>query len=100
MQDEGLARLARDWEHIPLRNYPPYVDDTHLARDLDLTGRASLLHLLSTANTPAGLATLQGWITTPADVTTARTRQGGVRELAGATDFRDALALAARLMGN
>src|SRR5579875_1315489 len=100
MQAEGLARLARDWEHIPLRPYPPSDDTSHLARDLDLTGRASLLHLLSTANTPAGLATLQSWITAPSPIATAQARQGAAREPPGATDFRDALTLAARLMGN
>jgi hypothetical protein len=99
VQDDGLARLRRDWDHMPLPPYPPTADTLHLARDLDLTGRASLLHLLGTARTPVGLATLQRWIVQPSDRPVARDRQGMIRELAGQTNFRDALAVAAREMG-
>ncbi len=99
MQDEALARLRRDWAQLPLPPYPPATDATGLARDLDLTGRASLLHLLGTARTPAGLATLQGWLLAPAPVAVAQARQGMIRALADLPDFRDALALGARLMG-
>lgn len=99
LQDDGLARLRRDWDHMPLPPYPPVDDTLHLARDLDLTGRASLLHLLGTVRTPVGIATLQRWIVQPAPRTTAQERQGMIRELAGQTNFRDALAVAAREMG-
>lgn len=100
MHEEALARLARDWSQLPLPRYPALDDPTHVARDLDLAGHASLLHLLGTARTPVGLATLQDWVLSPASVATARTRQGQVRELAALTDFRDALTLGGRLMGD
>jgi hypothetical protein len=100
MQAEAQARLSRDWAQMPLPRYPEANDPTHIARDLDLVGHASLLHLLGTARTPVGLATLQGWVLRPATVATAHTRQGQVRELAARPDFRDALAVEGRLMGD
>jgi hypothetical protein len=99
MQDEAQARLRRDWKQMPLPAYSPISDPAGLARDLDLTGHASLLHLLGTARTPAGLATLQSWLLESTPRATARERQGMIRALAQMADFRDALALDARLMG-
>ena len=100
MQEEALARLARDWAQMPLPRYPDIADPDHVARDLDLVGHASLLHLLGTARTPIGLATLGEWVMTPATIMAARTRQGQSRELAAMPDFRDAVALEGRLMGD
>jgi predicted ATPase len=100
MQEEALARLRRDWAQMPLRPFPPAADETHLARDLDLTGHASLEHLLGTAQTPVGLATLQSWLLAPAEPAVVRARQAMIAELAALPDFRDELAVAGRLMGN
>lgn len=97
---EGVQRLARDWRTLPLPKYPPAPADHPFAADLDLTGHAGLLHLLNTAHTPAGLATLQDWILTPAPPEIVVKRQAAVQELAPRVDFRDALQLAGRLMGD
>ena len=100
MQEEALARLRRDWAHMPLPAYPDLPDPAHVARDLDLIGHASLLHLLGMARTSAGLATVREWVTAPASHAEAGARQAIVRALAAMPDFRDALALEARLMGH
>ncbi len=98
INEEGLLRLRRDWQALPLRepSTPPPPDSP--AGDLDLWGRASLLHLLSTANTPAGQATLQRWLLNPAAPEVIRRRQAAVAELAALIDFRDALAQRGRRM--
>ena len=100
MQEEALARLQRDWAHMPQRPFPAVADATHVARDLDLIGPASLQHLLGTVQTPIGLATLQSWLLHPTATATARARQKMVAELALLPDFRDALGVAGRLMGD
>ncbi|HZG67198.1 MAG TPA: hypothetical protein VEZ12_10670 [Herpetosiphonaceae bacterium] len=100
INNEGLQRLRRDWNVLPLRR-PASVPPEHpFAADLDLLGHASLQHLLNTAHTPVGQVTLQDWLLNPAPPEVVRARQGVVAELAHRIDFRDELALRGREMGS
>ncbi len=103
---EGLARLRRDWATLPLRQpaatlspagSSPPVDPTAL--DLDLLGQSSLQHLLGTARTPSGLATIQRWLLHPAPPETVLRRQLAVAELAPQIDLRDDVAVLAGQAG-
>ncbi|MGZ3583756.1 MAG: MutS-related protein [Ktedonobacterales bacterium] len=98
INDEGPKRLRRQWSDLPLREPGAAPADHPYAADLDLTGHASLQHLLATTSTPAGQATLQQWLLSPASVATARERQTAVAELAPQIDLRDELALRGRLV--
>ena len=98
INDEGPKRLRRQWSDLPLREPGAAPTDHPYAADLDLTGHASLQHLLATTSTPAGQATLQRWLLSPASIATARERQGAVAELAPRIDLRDELALRGRLV--
>jgi hypothetical protein len=95
---EGLARLDRDWDRLPLPSEPPRDRSLPLARDLDLYGRASLFHLLGTAHTPAAKALLRDWLEGAAPPAEVRARQAAVAELAELLDFRQLLELAVRGM--
>jgi len=103
LNSEGLARLRREWDALPL---PPTnaTSATATARvaeyagDLDLLGRASLQQLLCGVCAPAGQITLQEWLLTPGAPGVIRERQQAVAELAPQVDFRQALALAGRQM--
>jgi len=95
---EGLARLDRDWERLPLPSEPPRDRSLPLARDLDLYGRASLFHLLGTAHTPAAKALLRDWLEGVAAPAEVRARQAAVAELAELLDFRQLLELTVRGM--
>ncbi len=100
INDEGLRRLGRDWQHLPLRQPPQSLSDREgeaLAVDLDLLGHASLQHLLNTPGTAIGLERVQSWLLAPANPATVRARQAAVAELAPKNDFRDGVALAGRL---
>jgi ABC-type multidrug transport system fused ATPase/permease subunit len=89
---EAQDRIARNWSKLP----EPAVeveDDHPYAGDLDLTGHASLLHLIGPPNTPAGRQALANWLLgmpdfEPDDV---RARQASVRELAPLLDARQEL---------
>ena len=95
---DGLHRLRRDWQKLPL-SQPPNSEPDHLyAADLDLLGHASLQHLLSVA-TPAAQLRLQRWLLHPAAPATIRERQPAVAELASMLGFRDELSLFGRLSG-
>ncbi len=96
--EEGLARLERDWDRLPLPAEPPRDRGLPLARDLDLYGRASLFHLLGTAHTPAAKALLRDWLEGAAPPPEVRERQAAVAELAELLDFRQLLELAVRGM--
>lgn len=99
---EGLLRLSRDWAQLPLRRpaAPPGDGEAEAtAYDLDLLGPASLQHLLGTARSPAGLATVQSWLLRPASPATVVLRQGAVAELAPMLDLRDELAYLAGRAG-
>src|SRR5246127_666559 len=52
--EEGKARIARNWKDLPDRSPPAELVSSLLARDLDLFGSASLFDLLCTANTWEG----------------------------------------------
>lgn len=100
---EGVARVERRWSELPL---PPAArpgsgsgSASHdYADDLDLSGEASLLHLVGGAcGTEAGRRTLRSWLLEGADARTVHLRQEAVAELAEALDFRDQLLAEARL---
>lgn len=93
------ARLQLDWSHIPPRHSeaPP----EHLyAKDLDLAGPRSLLHLIDTTVSDLGHTRLTSWLL---DQPPARERwnrrQRLAKELAPYPLFRDRLVLEARLAG-
>jgi hypothetical protein len=96
--DEGLARLDRDWDRLPLPSEPPRDRGLPLARDLDLYGRASLFQLLGTAHTPAAKALLRDWLEGAAPPPEVRARQAAVVELAELIDFRQLLEASVRGM--
>jgi hypothetical protein len=96
--EEGPHRLARAWDALPLRQPSEGTPYSPLANDLDLLGRASLQHLLSSANTGAGQAALQCWLLEPAAPDIIRLRQAAVRELAPQVEVREELAVDGRLM--
>ena len=100
---EGIARIARTW--VDLRPPPEAPTapgsapprDHDYADDLDLSGHASLLHLIGVCGTSPGWRTLQAWLLEAADPDTVARRQEAVREMAGALDFRDGLAAEGRI---
>jgi hypothetical protein len=91
----GTARIARDWQALPDVPPPSSLDlDTHpYARDLDLFGHASLAKWLGRPATMDGARTLAGWLLAPADPADVAERQAAVEELAGAREWREALAV-------
>ena len=99
LKRQHLARLCLDWQALP--PCTPVKAEAHLyARDLDLTGPHSLLHLLDTATSTQGRERLASWLLTqPPDEQTWKSRQQLVRELTRLTNVRDRLTIQARLMG-
>ncbi|MGI8550904.1 MAG: MutS-related protein [Dehalococcoidia bacterium] len=96
INDEALLRYERDWDRLPLRHTEP-VDAGHpYALDLDVTGRASLMHLLLATPSPIGEETLRSWLLVLADRETVRERQSGAAELRDEIDLRDDLAVHGR----
>ncbi|MGH7180854.1 MAG: MutS family DNA mismatch repair protein [Nitrospiraceae bacterium] len=94
-----LARLRLDWDHIPAR--PSSAPDQHpYAKDLDLVGPHSLLHLLDTTVSSHGQARLSSWLLDqPPDQAQWLTRRRLVQELIPRSLFRDRLGLEAQLIG-
>ena len=98
----GERRVLRAWESLP----PAPVADpdaSHpFARDLDVSGHASLAQLLDTVSAFPGRDALAAALLAPLPSSPAqvRARQEGARELAGAREFRETLAAHARRMGD
>ncbi|MDE0075518.1 MAG: hypothetical protein OXU32_16305 [Gammaproteobacteria bacterium] len=97
---EGIARVERRWSDLPRPFSPPVPRNHDYADDLDLHGHASLVHLTGVCGTAPGRSTLWSWLLAPADPETIALRQEGVREMAGAFDYRDRIAAEARLMNS
>ncbi len=91
---EKAARLALDWNNIPVPAASAGEPSSPLALDLDLTGAHSLQALLDTTISRQGSRRLAGWLTigTP-DPQKIAARQAVVRSLAGLPRFRNRLAL-------
>ncbi|HXT66187.1 MAG TPA: hypothetical protein VN657_05300, partial [Nitrospiraceae bacterium] len=94
-----LARLRLDWAHIPAR--PSSTPDQHpYAKDLDLVGPHSLLHLLDTTVSSYGQARLASWLLAqPPGSDQWLMRRRLVQELMPRSLFRDRLGLEAQLIG-
>jgi hypothetical protein len=87
----ALERIRRYWNGVPLR-HTQRADAAHLyALDLDLFGHASIMHLLDTAATPMGRATLARWLLERASPTTVRERQHAMLELKPELELRQEL---------
>jgi hypothetical protein len=94
-----LARLRLDWHHIPTR--PSSAPEHHpYAKDLDLVGPHSLLHLLDTTVSSPGQARLVSWLLEqPPAPDQWLLRRRLVQELIPQSLFRDRLGLEAQLIG-
>jgi hypothetical protein len=88
LDEEGLARIARDWETLPERAAPASARGHAYAGDLDLFGRPGLAQLLGPAATQPGRETLARWLLEPAAADVVRERQQAVAELAPDVDLR------------
>src|SRR5688500_16117321 len=96
--DAGLARMARAWEEVP-----PFRDsgatiaaDSPTARDLDVSGERSVLHLLGISS-PFGVARLEEWLLgDPAPLGTISARQTSVNTLRARADMLLDAAIAGR----
>ena len=93
LNEQGLARLARDWNALPEITAPSDVDfDTHpYARDLDLFGHASLTKWIGRPATTEGAQRLWHWLLQAAPGETLGDRQLAVEELAQAPEWRERL---------
>ena len=92
---EGLARIARDWDALPV-TVAPRVESHPYADDLDLYGRASLTQILGPVGTARGEARLNDWLLRPGSAEDVLARQAAVDELARLPDLRAELAVHAR----
>ena len=91
--DRGLARLDDAWAGTGERG-DRFADPRHLyAADLDLFGDGSLFQRLCAARTRRGMATLAGWLLSPAAPAIVRARQAAVEELTPNLDLREDLAV-------
>ncbi len=89
-----LARLTLDWPQLPAP-FPHTLPEEHpFARDLNLVGQRSLLHLIDTCTTQGGHQRLQTWLCYPdLDAATIRNRQEVLGEMTGLPGFRNRLML-------
>ncbi len=85
---EGIARVRRDWDDLPLHDDQPPAGAHPYDGDLDITGRASLLHLLDTTTSALGRSWLRKWLLESTPLAVTRERQTAVAELAPQLDFR------------
>ncbi len=88
---DGLARGERDWSHLPDPDDPSPAPDHPYAGDLDVSGRASLLHILGTAVTLPGRSALRSWLLDHPPLAQVAPRQNAVRDLASRFSLREDL---------
>lgn len=93
-----VARLNLDWDNIPFRQIS-IKDRSHpFSRDLNITGRHSLIQLIDTSIYDGGQKQLSDWLLeTEPDSKSVSKRQKIVKSLTPMAHFRDRLHLRARL---
>lgn len=89
INQQGLARLKRDWAKLPVVPVELSKAQAATANDLDLFGQASLFQLLNRADTSAGQSLLRDWLVTPAAPDQVTQRQQAVQELTPMLDLRE-----------
>ena len=95
---EAVARLERRWDDCPVPGVEAAPADHPYARDLDILGRASLIHLLGSVRTEVGTAVMRDWLLCPAEPAVIGRRQAAVRELAVDLEWRQGFEVAARAL--
>ena len=90
----ALARLARDWAHLPEAEAPHGFDLSNhpYAIDLDIFGRASLFQWLGPPATPGGRRLLATWLTRPSLRSEVMERQQAVAALVPLDQWRIVMA--------
>jgi hypothetical protein len=89
--EEGKARIARNWKDLPDRSPPAELVSGPLAQDLDLFGRASLFDLVCTANTWEGRNGVAQALLHGVEPQNLADRHAAIRELAPKLEFRQLL---------
>jgi MutS domain V len=89
--EEGKARITRNWKDLPDRSPPAELLGGPLAQDLDLFGEASLFDLVCTANTWEGRNGVARALLHGVEQQQLPNRQASVRELAARLEFRQLL---------
>jgi MutS domain V len=102
---EGTLRLERRWEDLdrvlPAAERTDEIapQDHPFARDLDVTGIASLVRLMGPVTSERGRAVLRRWLLEPGTPDAALERQLAARELAPALEIRTTFAAHGRIDG-
>ena len=91
----GIARIQRKWESLPVILNRSTSENHPYATDLDLFGGPAVSQLFGPVRTLHGARTLRAWLEHPAPNVVVWERQAAVRELSGAIDFRESLAVSA-----
>ncbi len=92
----AIARFNLDWALVsPVGDTRDMMPHPY-ARDLDITGDASLVRRISTPVLPMGQETIQQWLLSPADPDIIRDRQAAIRELGARLDLRQQVEAAGR----
>jgi len=94
----SLARLDGGWRQFQERGEKFLSADHPYTADLNLFGPSSLFQLMDETATRGGEAQLAEWLLRPSPRETVVERQSLVKELAGRTDFRQALQTELRLL--
>lgn len=91
--EAGIARSEGRWQGIGEAG-ERFIDPHHpYSGDLDLFGKGSLFHLLSTARTTGGAARLAFWLQGPALLDELHRRHAAIAELRPLIDLREELAI-------
>jgi hypothetical protein len=91
--EAGIARIGNRWQQQG-ETGERFIDPHHpYSADLDLFGKGSMFHLLSTARTRGGEARLALWLQAPAPVEELLERHAAIAELRPMLDLREQLAV-------
>lgn len=98
IRQEHVARMNLQWDELPDWQQSKTYESHPFARDFNIVGQHSLLHLIDTTTYPGSRAKLESWLLQRhPDVKALKKRHKLVKELRSKAHFRDRLQLYSKL---
>ncbi len=85
---DSINRIERKWNDLEIPHYSDKDDSPHFLSDMNVVGKGSLLQLIGTLKTPAGIEKFLDWISQRTNQYETVKRQEAVKELSSQLDLR------------
>jgi len=88
INQDSIHRVERKWDDLEIPHYIEKDDSPHFLSDMNVIGKGSLLQLIGTLKTPAGIEKFLDWISQRTKHDETLKKQEAIKELSDQLDLR------------